>query len=80
MITLKEIIQTDAAPAVMGPYVQGIKAGNYVFVSSQLPLDPSTGLFPEDIKAQTARSIKNVQAVLRSAGADLNKVVKGTVF
>ena len=80
MITLKEIIQTEAAPAAVGPYSQGVKAGNYVFVSGQLPLDPSTGLFPDDIKAQTAQSLKNVQAVLRAAGADLNKVVKSTVF
>lgn len=77
---MKKIIRTDAAPAAIGPYSQGIQAGQFVFVSGQLPIDPATGVFPEDIKAQTAQSLRNVQAVLQAEGADLANVVKTTVF
>lgn len=77
---MKKIIRTDAAPAAIGPYSQGIQAGQLVFVSGQLPINPATGVFPKDIKAQTIQSIKNVQAVLQAAGADLANVVKTTVF
>jgi len=78
---LKKSIQTKAAPAAIGPYSQGIKAGQYLFVSGQLPLDPATGVFPEGgIQAQTTQSIKNVQAILQAAGADLTNVIKATVF
>lgn len=78
---MKKSIQTKAAPAAIGPYSQGIKAGQYLFVSGQLPLDPATGVFPEGgIQAQTTQSIKNVQAILQAAGADLTNVIKATVF
>ncbi|WP_434511089.1 RidA family protein [Desulfitobacterium sp. AusDCA] len=77
---MKKIIRTDAAPAAIGPYSQGIQVGQLVFVSGQLPIDPATGVFPEDIKAQTAQSLRNVQAVLQAEGADLANVVKTTVF
>ena len=78
---MKKIIQTKAAPAAVGPYSQGIQAGQYLFVSGQLPLDPATGTFPEGgIQAQITQSIKNAQAVLKAAGADLINVIKTTVF
>jgi len=78
---LKKSIQTTAAPAAVGPYSQGIQAGQYLFVSGQLPLDPATGAFPKGgIQAQTNQSIKNVQAILQEAGADLINVIKTTVF
>jgi 2-iminobutanoate/2-iminopropanoate deaminase len=74
-------VTTTNAPAAIGPYSQGITSGNLVFVSGQLPLDPTTGQFPEgDIKILAAQSIKNVEAILQAAGTDLNHVVKTTVF
>lgn len=78
---MKKSIVTKEAPAAIGPYSQGIQAGQYLFVSGQLPLDPATGVFPEGgIQAQTAQSLKNIQAILREAGGDLSHVVKTTVF
>lgn len=77
---MKKSIQTGKAPAAIGPYSQGILAEKYLFVSGQLPLDPVTGVLPEDIKSQTAQSIKNVQAVLQAAGGDLANIIKTTVF
>ena len=78
---MKKCIQTNAAPAAIGPYSQGVKAGQYLYVSGQLPVDPSTGLFPEGgIQAQTTQSIKNILSVLKAAGADLTNVVKTTMF
>ena len=76
----KESIRTSKAPAAIGPYSQGVAANGFVFVSGQLPLDPETGTFPDGIAAQTEQSIKNVRAILRAAGTDLDRVVKTTVF
>ena len=76
----KQSIRTPDAPAAIGPYSQGIAAGGFVFVSGQLPLDPSSGVFPEGIAAQTRQSLKNLRAVLLAAGTDLDRVVKTTVF
>ena len=78
---MKQSISTDKAPAAIGPYSQGIKMGNFIFVSGQLPIDKATGLFPEcDIVSQTEQSLKNLQAVLNEAGLDMADVVKTTVF
>ncbi|AGA67752.1 endoribonuclease L-PSP [Desulfitobacterium dichloroeliminans LMG P-21439] len=77
---MKKVLQTNAAPAAIGPYSQGIEADHYVFVSGQLPLNPATGVMPEGIEAQTAQSLENVQAVLQAAGADLKNVIKTNVF
>ena len=76
----KQPVSTPDAPAAIGPYSQGIKANGFVFVSGQIPLNPETGAFPEGIAAQTRQSIENLRAILRAAGADLNGVVKTTVF
>ena len=76
----KTILSTEKAPAYIGPYSQGIEAGNFVFCSGQLPINPATGEMPEDIKAQTEASIANVKAVLEAAGSSLCKVVKTTCF
>ena len=76
----KEVVHTSNAPAAIGPYSQGILAGDLVFVSGQLPVDMATGSFPEGISAQTRQSLKNLQAILKEAGTDLNKLVKTTVF
>ena len=76
----KQSIHTSKAPAAIGPYSQGIAAGDFVFVSGQLPLDPETGSFPEGIAAQTRQSIRNLREILLAAGTDLDRVVKTTVF
>ena len=74
-------VQTDQAPAAIGPYSQGIVAHGFVFTAGQIPLDPATGTLVEgDIATQTERVMRNVQAVLQAAGADLSTVVKTTVF
>ncbi|HET7464252.1 MAG TPA: RidA family protein [Longimicrobium sp.] len=74
-------VQTDQAPAAIGPYSQGIVAHGFVYTAGQIPLDPATGNLVEgDIAAQTERVMANVQAVLQAAGADLSTVVKTTVF
>ena len=77
---MKQVLATEQAPAAIGPYSQGIAAGETVYVSGQLPLDPATGAFPEGIAAQTAQSLKNVQAILAQQGMTLANVVKTTVF
>lgn len=74
-------IQTEHAPAAIGPYSQAIKAGGFVFASGQIPIDPKTGEFvPGGIGEQTERVLKNLAAVLEAAGSSLDKVVKTTVF
>ena len=76
-----KVLNTDKAPAAIGPYSQAIRTGNLVFVSGQLPIDPATGAFPEGgIKEQTNQSLLNARAILQSEGLDLCNVVKTTVF
>ena len=78
---MKTILSTEKAPAAIGPYSQGIAAGQMVFTSGQLPIDPATGAFAgTTIEEQTRQSLKNVAAVLESAGCSLKDVVKTTVF
>lgn len=77
---MKESLHSDAAPAAIGPYSQAIKANGFIFVSGQLPIDASTGEMPQDIKAQTLQSIKNIEYILKESGASLDNVVKTTVF
>lgn len=77
---MKQVLAIEQAPAAIGPYSQGIAAGETVYVSGQLPLDPATGAFPEGIAAQTAQSLKNIQAILAQQGMTLANVVKTTVF
>ena len=76
-----QVIHTENAPAAIGPYSQAVKAGNLLFVSGQVPFVPGTMEIVEgDVKAQTAQSLKNLQAILKEAGADFSNVVKTTVF
>lgn len=74
-------INTKKAPGAIGPYSQAIQAGDFVYTSGQLGLDPATGSFPEgDIKEQTRQSLSNVEAILQEAGLSMANVVKTTVF
>ncbi|MBR1630754.1 MAG: RidA family protein [Paludibacteraceae bacterium] len=73
-------ISTNQAPAAIGPYSQAIRVGNLVFVSGQLPIDPQTGIMPDDVEHQTRMSLSNARAILQAAGTDLSHVVKTTVF
>ena len=76
-----QVIHTDNAPKAIGPYSQAVKAGNMLFVSGQVPFVPETMEIVEgDVKAQTAQSLKNVQAIWAEAGLDFSHVVKSTVF
>ncbi|MDE6804525.1 MAG: Rid family detoxifying hydrolase [Muribaculaceae bacterium] len=77
---MKKELKSTAAPGAIGPYSQAVVAGNLVFVSGQLPIDPATGAMPDDIKAQTRQSIANIKAILAEAGAILDNVVKSTVL
>jgi len=77
---MKETIQTKDAPAAVGPYSQGMRADDLIFVSSQLPATPSGDLITDDIAAATRQSLENVSAILKAAGASLADVVKVTVF
>ena len=74
-------INTPNAPAAIGPYSQAIQAGNTIYVSGQLPIDPATGAFAgNDIAAQTRQSLTNMKNILNAAGADMCDVVKTTVL
>ncbi|OGQ34282.1 MAG: reactive intermediate/imine deaminase [Deltaproteobacteria bacterium RIFCSPHIGHO2_12_FULL_43_9] len=77
----KKIIKTDKAPAAIGPYSQGIATGNLVFLSGQIPINPTTGsVVSGDIVAQTEQVLKNLQAVLSADGLSFDNVVKTTVY
>lgn len=77
-----QVIYTQNAPAALGPYSQGIKAGNTLYISGQLAIDPKTGLLysGNDIKEETKQVLENLKAIIESAGATLNDVVKCTLF
>ena len=77
----KKELSTDKAPSAIGPYSQAVMTSGMIYVSGQLPIDPSTGSFAgDDIKAQTRQSLENIRAVLESAGGSLENVVKTTVL
>ena len=77
---MKQRITTDGAPAAIGPYSQGIVAGELIFCSGQLGLDPATGALAEGIAGQADRALRNLGAVLDAAGCTYADVVKTTVF
>jgi 2-iminobutanoate/2-iminopropanoate deaminase len=76
----RQAIRTDKAPQAIGPYSQGIRIGNLIFTSGQIPLDPASGAIGEGIERQTRQTLENVSAVLAAAGAGLEDVVKTTVY
>lgn len=78
---MREPVSTSHAPAAIGPYSQAIRAGDFLFVSGQIPLDPATGTLVEgDVAAQTHRVLRNLGAILEEAGASFQHVVKTTVY
>ena len=77
---MKKEIKTTNAPGAIGPYSQAVQTGNLLFISGQLPINPTTGEMPSDIKEQTRQAIKNLEAILAEAGGSLDNVVKSTVL
>ena len=79
--TIRQAVATDKAPKAIGPYSQAIRAGNLLFVSGQVPIDPATGAIVEgDIAAQTDRVMRNLAGILEAAGASMDHVVRCTVY
>ena len=76
----RQAIQTNGAPAALGPYSQAIRSGDLVFCSGQLGLDPATGELAEGVEAQAERALRNLQSVLDAAGLGFDDVVKTTIF
>jgi 2-iminobutanoate/2-iminopropanoate deaminase len=78
---MTDAIATKDAPAAIGPYAQAVRAGEFVFLSGQIPLDPATGqIVAGDVKAQTERVMQNLGAVLAAAGCGFGDVVKTTIY
>jgi 2-iminobutanoate/2-iminopropanoate deaminase len=78
---VRQAVSTSAAPQAIGPYSQGIRAGSLLFVSGQVPIDPSTGnIIDGDVDAQTHRVLQNIGEILRAGGASFDNVVRTTVF
>ncbi|WP_274954437.1 RidA family protein [Anaerostipes butyraticus] len=76
----KKIINAENAPAAVGPYCHAVEAGDFVFTSGQIGLDPNTQELAEGIEAQTKQVLENLKAVLKAAGLTLSDVIKTTVF
>lgn len=78
---MKSAIQTQAAPQAIGPYSQAIEAGEWIFCSGQIGLDPASGRLVEGgVEAETRRALQNIRAVLEAAGLGFEDIVKTTIF
>jgi 2-iminobutanoate/2-iminopropanoate deaminase len=77
---MKKTISTSKAPAAIGPYSQGIRAGNILVISGQLPIDPESGKMPESVEEQAETSLRNIDAILGEAGFSRQDVIKTTIF
>lgn len=78
---MKQPVRTERAPKAIGPYSQGIKAGEFLFISGQIPIDPATGeIVPGDTAAQADRVLHNIRNILDDSGATLHDVVKTTIY
>ena len=78
---MKEIIKSEAAPNPIGPYSHAVKAGNFIFLSGQVGVNPSTGeLIKDDIKKEATQVMENLKSVLQAANTDFSKVVKTSIF
>lgn len=76
----RQVICSNSAPAAIGPYSQAIRAGQFIFASGQLGLDPNTGKLQDGVEAQTRQALANITAVLAAAGSSTDKIVKTTLF
>lgn len=79
-MTTRQVVQTDKAPAAIGPYSQAVRVGNLVFTAGQVGIDPATGKLVEGTAAQTRQAMQNLKAILEAAGSSLDRVVKTTIF
>src|ERR1700754_119774 len=78
---MKTVVNTTNAPAPIGPYSQAVAAGNFLFVSGQIPLDPATGgIITGDVKAETKLVMENIKAILTEAGLNFSNIVKTSIF
>ena len=75
-----KVVNTDKAPAAIGPYVQGVDLGNMLFASGQIPINPATGEMLTCVKEQTKQSLANVKAIITEAGYQVKNIVKTTIF
>ncbi len=81
-MSARRTVQTDQAPAAVGPYSQGVLANGFLFTAMQIPLDPETGMLvaPGDVATQARQVLDNVEAIVAAAGSSLGQVVKVTVY
>lgn len=77
---MKKKIETNKAPAAIGPYSQAIEAGEFIYISGQLPINVETGEMENDIASQTKQSLENLKAILDSVNLNMNNIVKTSVF
>ena len=78
---MRQAVSTPSAPAAIGPYSQAVRAGSLLFLSGQIPIDPTSGnIVDGDVAAQTHRVLRNIDAILQAAGAGLDQVVRTTVY
>ncbi|MFH0895480.1 MAG: Rid family detoxifying hydrolase [Bacteroidota bacterium] len=78
---MKKIIHTQAAPVPLGPYSQAVKAGDFLFVSGQVGINPAVGkIDAENIQDETKQVFKNIEAILKEAGMELSDIIKATIF
>lgn len=79
-MTVRDVVQTDAAPAAIGPYSQAVRARGFIFTSGQVGAEPSDGTLVEGVADQAERALRNLAAVLAEAGSNFERVVKTTIF
>ncbi|MBU5266658.1 RidA family protein [Virgibacillus proomii] len=77
---MNKAIHTEQAPAALGPYSQAIQAGNLLFVSGQIGINPETGQMVEGVESQTKQVLQNIEAIVKQVGADLSKAVKFSIY
>jgi 2-iminobutanoate/2-iminopropanoate deaminase len=77
---MRTVVQTNAAPAAIGPYSQAIRSGSLIFTAGQIGLDPGSGELVEGVEAQADRALRNLSAILDAAGTSLERVIKTTIF
>jgi 2-iminobutanoate/2-iminopropanoate deaminase len=77
---MKRIISTDRAPAAVGPYSQAVRAGDLLFISGQIGIDPATGTMTEGLEAQVEQVLENLKSIVEEAGGSMGSIVKATVL